>query len=78
VRKKCDELSHMKTGIAICHVTEETAQSVIIIVTIIQLLLLLLSLSSSSSSLQTRSPILSKHQHAVNDRCFFLRDLLYV
>jgi hypothetical protein len=74
VQQKCDGLSHMKIGIGMCHVTEETAQSIIIIIVVTIIILLLLS----SSSLPTRSALLSRHQHAVNDGCFFLRERLYM
>jgi len=43
MQQKCDELSHMKIGIDMCHVTEETAQYIIVIVTIIIIIIIIIN-----------------------------------
>jgi len=49
-----------------------------VLLSLSSLLMLLLLLFSSSSSLPTRSQLISRHQHVVSGRCFFLRERVQV
>jgi hypothetical protein len=61
VQQKCDELSDMKIGIGVCHVTEKIAQSIIIFVNVTIIIIIIIITTTITNTITSTIQILLTH-----------------